>query len=213
MELTKDGWFKTPDGIETNHAIKKPSGIASNSAFTLNDNFSGKSLRPQWKFFGEYDSNRVQLVDNSLVLKAKGNSIGNCSPLLCIPSDHSYMAEVELSTEGNAIGGLILFYNNNYYSGILADNENVLANLRGWQFVAENKVIKNHVFLRLKNINNTIDMFYSNDGVKWKKVENSLEVSGMHHNVLSGFLSLRIGLCSIGNGNVNIKNFTYKPMK
>jgi beta-xylosidase len=120
---------------------------------------------------------------------------------------------VELFIEGNATGGLILFYNNNYSSGILANNENVLANLRGWQFVTESKVIKNHVFLRLKNIKNTVDMFYSTDGIKWNKIENSVEVSSLNHNVLGGFLSLRIGLCSIGEGRVKFKNFRYNPIK
>jgi xylan 1,4-beta-xylosidase len=213
VEWSKDGWFKTPVGIKTDQPIKSPSGITSNSIFSLNDDFSEGSLKPHWKFFGEYDTNRFQLVDNSLVIKAKGNSVGNCSPLLCIPSDHSYTAEVELFIEGNATGGLVLFYNNNFNSGILANNENVLANLRGWQFVTESKVIKNHVFLRLKNINNTVDMFYSTDGIKWNKIENSIEVSSMNHNVLSGFLSLRIGLCSIGEGSVKFKNFKYKPIK
>ena len=213
VEWTTDGWYKTPDSIKTDEPIQRPPGTASNSMFTLNDDFRGKSLKPHWKFFGQYDANRFKLVDNSLVLKAKGNSAGNCSPLLCVPSDHSYIADVELFIEGNATGGLVLFYNNNFYSGILADNENVLANLRGWQFVAEKKVIKNHVFLRLKNINDTVDMFFSTDGVKWNKIENSLDVSAMHHNVLSGFLSLRIGLCSIGNGDVKFKNFRYEPIK
>ncbi len=213
VEWTEDGWFKTPDNVKTDQPIKKPSTIALNSTFTLCDDFSGNSLEPQWKFFGEYDINRFQLVDNSLVIKAKGNSVGNCSPLLCVPSDHSYIAEVELFIEGNAMGGLVLFYNNNFNSGILADNKNILANLRGWQFVTENKVIKNHVLLRLKNINNTVDMFYGTDGMKWNKIENSLDVSAMHHNVLSGFLSLRIGLCSMGEGSVKFKNFTYKPLK
>ena len=96
---------------------------------------------------------------------------------------------------------------------MLADNENILANIHGWQFQTEKKVIKNHVFLRLKNINNTVDMYYSTDGVKWNKIENSLEVSAMHHNVLSGFLSLRLGLCSMGEGSVRFKNFTYKAIE
>ena len=212
VEWTKDGWFKMPDTIKTEKAIKRPSGIVSNSTFSLNDDFSRKVLKPHWKFFGEYDPSRFHLDDNSLGIKAKGQSVGDCSPLLCIPSDHSYIAEVELAIEGNAIGGLVLFYNNSFYSGILADNENILANLRGWQFPAETNVIKNHVFLRLKNINDTVDMFYSADGVKWNKIESSLEVSAMHHNVLGGFLSLRIGLCSIGDGTVKYKNFTYKPL-
>ena len=75
------------------------------------------------------------------------------------------------------------------------------------------KVIQRHVFLRIKNVNNTVNMYYSEDGVKWNKTENSAEVSALHHNVLGGFLSLRIGLCSIGEGEVKFKNFIYKPLK
>jgi beta-xylosidase len=95
----------------------------------------------------------------------------------------------------------------------LADKENIIADLRGWQFPTEKGKIKNHVFLRLRDINNTVDMYYSIDGEKWNKIENSAEVSSLNHNVLTGFLSLRIGLCSMGNGQVTFKNFTYKPIK
>ena len=213
IEWTSDGWYKIPNGIKTDEPIKISLGIVSNRIFSLNDNFDGNSLKSQWQFFGEYDTNRFRFNNNSLIINAKGHSVGDCSPLLLIPPNHSYTAEVELTIEGNATGGLILFYNNNAHSGILADNENVLADLRGWQFPTEKKVIKNHVFLRLKNINNIVDMYYSKDGINWNKIENSAEVSAMHHNVLGGFLSLRIGLCSIGDGEVKFKNFIYKPLK
>ncbi len=212
VEWTSDGWFKTPSGIQTDKPIKKPALEESKSTYSLNDNFDGNALKPHWKFFGEYDTKRFYFEDNDLVIKGKGSSVGDCSPMLCIPSDHSYTADVEMVIEGDAIGGLVLFYNSSYASGILADKENILADLRGWQFPTEKKVIEKHVFLRLKNINNTVDMFYSLDGNNWVKIENSLEVSGLHHNVLSGFMSLRLGLCSMGNGAVKFKNFTYKPL-
>jgi xylan 1,4-beta-xylosidase len=213
IEWTKDGWYKTPDGIKTDEPIKRPAGTVSDEVFSLSDNFEGNTLQPQWKFFGEYDTSRFRMEDKCLVIKAKGNSIGDCSPLLCIPSDHSYIAQVELIIEGEATGGLVLFYNNNFYSGILADKENILANLRGWQFPTEKEVNKNHVFLRLQNRNNTIDMYYSIDGGKWIKIENSAEVSSLNHNVLGGFLSLRLGLCAMGDGKVRFKNFMYKPLQ
>jgi xylan 1,4-beta-xylosidase len=123
------------------------------------------------------------------------------------------MAQVELVIEGEATGGLVLFYNNIAYSGILADTENILADLRGWQFPTEKGAIKNHAFLRLKNINNTVDMYYSIDREKWGKTENSFEVSSYNHNVLGGFLSLRLGLCSMGDGRVQFKNFKYTSIK
>ena len=213
IEWTNDGWYKTPEDIKTDKPIKRPAETLSDVEFTLNDNFEGNKLHPQWTFYNEYDTSRFHLVDNSLIIRAKGDSVGDCSPLLCIPSDHSYITQVELFVEGEATGGLVLFYNNNVYSGILADTENILANLRGWQFPTEKKAIKNHVFLRLKNINNTVDMFYSTDGEKWNKIENSIEVTGYNHNVLGGFLSLRLGLCSIGDGKVIFKNFKYQSIK
>lgn len=212
VEWTADGWFKIPANIKTDRPIKKPALKEVASTYTLNDDFSGNTLKPHWKFFGEYNTNRFRVADNSIVINAKGNTVGNCSPLLCTPSNHSYTSDVELFIEGKAIGGLVLFYNNRAYSGILADNENILANINGWQFPTEKNVIKNHVFLRVKNINNTVDMYYSTDGAKWNKIENSLETSGFHHNAFGGFLGIRIGLCSFGEGKVIFKNFKYSPI-
>lgn len=212
VEWTSDGWFKTPANIKTDQPIKKPSLKTVASTYTLTDDFSGTSLKPHWRFFGEYDTSRFHLANNSIEIKAKGNTVGDCAPLLCVPSDHSYMAEVEMNIEGNATGGLVLFYNNTAYSGILADTENILANIHGWQFATEKNVLKNHVFLRLKNINSTVDMYYSTDGKKWSKIENSLEISGFHHNAFGGFLGIRIGLCSMGEGSVKFKNFKYTPL-
>jgi xylan 1,4-beta-xylosidase len=212
IEWTEDGWYRIPDSIKTDKPIKKPYEKESKINFTLNDDFSGNKLGLQWKFFGEYDTNRFHFAGNSLIVKGKGNSPGNCSPLLCIPSDHSYIAEAEMEIEGNAIGGLTMFYNNSAYSGILADSENIQTNLRGWQFFSEMNVIRKHVFLRLKNVENIVDMFYSNDGVKWYKIETSVEVSSLNHNAFGGFLSVRIGLCAMGDGSIRFKNFKYIPI-
>ena len=208
VEWTEDGWFKITESSKTSSVNKTP-----NTANLLQDNFDSPKLHPQWSFFEDYDTTRFSIKNQGLTIKAKGNSVGDCSPLLCIPTDHSYIAEVEMDITNDAIGGLVLFYNNNYFSGILADKENVLTNLRGWQFPTEKNVLKNHVFLRLKNMNNTVDMFYSIDGKNWIKIENSLEVSSLNHNVLGGFLSLRIGLCSIGSGSVTFKNFKYTAIE
>jgi xylan 1,4-beta-xylosidase len=213
IEWSDDGWYKTPEGIKTDEPIKRPAGHVSVKIFSLNDNFAGNTLKPQWKFFGEYDTGRFEVTANGLMILGKGEWVGDCSPLTCIPSHHSYSVQVELTIEGESTGGLVLFYNDRAYSGILADKENILANLRGWQFPTEKRVIQRHVFLRLKNVKGTVDMFYSTDGEKWNKIESSVEVSALHHNVLGGFLGLRIGLCSMGTGTVLVKNFLYEPIE
>lgn len=213
VEWTADGWFRVPAAIETGAPMKRPAGIASPSSYTLSDDFSGTALKPHWKFFGEYKPARFKVSDNRLLLAAKGQGVSDCSPLLCVPADHAYTAEVEIDIEGHAVAGLVLFYNSSFYSGILADSANILANLRGWQFPAVKAAIDRHVFLRLKNIENTVDLYYSTDGLEWTKIESSLEVSGYNHNVLSGFMGLRIGLCAIGNGSVRFRNFRYKAIQ
>ena len=213
IEWTKDGWFKVPGGIKSDEPIKRPEGTVLASGFTLSDKFDGDKLQPQWQFFGEYDTGRYHFANSSLVIKGKSNVVGDSSPLLCLPSNHSYMAQVEMFIEGEATGGLVLFYNQNAHSGILADKENIIADQRDWQPITEKGVIKNHVFLRLKNIDNSVDMYYSLDGKKWIKIRNSFETSGYNHNALGEFLSVRIGLCSMGDGTVRFKNFIYTPIK
>ncbi|SFU66503.1 Beta-xylosidase [Pustulibacterium marinum] len=214
VEWTKDGWFKIPDNIDVSQPINLPLPKSkAKSSFSLSDDFEAGTLQPQWKFFQEYEADRYSFSDGALVVKGKGNGIAGSSPLLTMPHDHSYTADIELEIEGDAVGGIVLFYNNAAFSGILTDGENILTNLRGWQFPTEKEVVKNKkIFLRLKNTNNLVDMYYSTDGKNWTKTENSAEVSGMHHNVLSGFLALRIGLTATGNGKVHFKNFTYNSL-
>ncbi|MCF1422923.1 family 43 glycosylhydrolase [Mangrovimonas futianensis] len=213
VEWTKDGWYRIPDNISVNKPIKLPNlENKLKSSFSLSDSFQGPDLNPQWSFFKESNKERFQFANQGLEIQGKGNSVAGCSPLLTMPSNHSYTADVELEIEGDATGGLVLFYNERAFSGILADKSNVLANLRGWQFTTEANVIKRHVYLRLKNTNNLVDMYYSLNGTDWVKIENSFDASAYHHNVLSGFMALRIGLCSMGEGQVRFKNFVYTPL-
>jgi beta-xylosidase len=213
VEWTKDGWYRLPSNTDLSKAVIKTVWDKTAQFYTLNDDFAGKELQPQWKFFGECKPDRYSLERKGLTVKAQGSSIANCSPMLCIPSSHSYIADVEITTTGKAIGGLVLFYNAQASSGILTDGKNILANLRGWQFPTVKNVVENHTFLRILKKENTVDLYYSLDGQQWTKIENSLEVSGMHHNVLSGFMSLRLGLCAIGEGSVRFEKFRYKALK
>lgn len=212
LEWTDDGWFRIPDGVEVDRPIPLPAGVAPSAPQQLSDDFDGPELGPQWRFFGAYDSGRFHLTGGRLAIEAKGGSVADSSPLLVMPADHSYSAEVELSIEGDATGGLVLFYDPRAYSGILANQHDILANLRGWQFPTEEGAIDGRVFLRMENRNGIVDMFYSGDGAEWTKIRNSLEVSGLHHNALSGFLSLRLGLAAMGDGKVVFDNFRYTPL-
>ncbi|MBF4472985.1 family 43 glycosylhydrolase [Flavobacterium sp. HJJ] len=213
IEWTKDGWFKIKDGIKTEDAIKKPAGQSVKSDFTLSDTFTGSKLNSQWQFFDEFDSQRTTFSSNGIKIKGKGTGIGESSPLLCTPSDHSYTADVEVEIEENASAGLVLFYDTKLFTGIAFDKENIMAILRVWQFPTVKGVNKTHLFLRLEKREQVVNMFYSIDGKDWLKIENSAEVSSFNHNVLSGFMSLKLGLSAVGDGSVTFKNFVYKGVK
>ncbi|MDV6169479.1 family 43 glycosylhydrolase [Flavobacterium sp. DG1-102-2] len=213
VEWTKDGWFKNPDNIKTEEHMHKPKGKVVAAAYSLSDTFQGGALGNQWQFFKDFDTTRFSLSKDGLKLKAKGKGLGDSDPLSCIPADHSYTAQVEAVIEGNATASLILFYADRIHTGIGANSTDIMAALRSWQFPTEKNTVGRHIYLRLEKRGQLVNMFFSPDGTKWSKIENSAEVSGFHHNVLSGFTSLRIGLSAVGEGSVTFKNFIYTPEK
>lgn len=213
VEWTNDGWYKISDNRQINKPITKPFGQNAGHKFSLNDSFDEIELKPQWKFFEEYNTRRYALKGNDIEIKSKRNSIAESSLLFCNPSGHSYTAQIEIELEGNALGELVQSYDQKAYSEILADNKIILVNLRGWQFQTDKDLIAGNVFLPLKNINNTVGMYCNTDDVDWIKFENSVEASAYQHNVLSDFLSLSIGLVSMGEGKVRFTNFKYEPIE
>lgn len=87
------------------------------------------------------------LTGSEIKIDTRGNSVANRSPMLCFPSHHSYIVNIE----SNAMGGLVLFYQEKFYSEIIAD-------FRGWQFPGDS--------------NHTVFMYNSFDGKKGVKLKN-----------------------------------------
>jgi xylan 1,4-beta-xylosidase len=69
-----------------------------------------------------------------------------------------------------------------------------------------------HVHLKLTNRANVVKFEYSADGRTWTPHPWQMEVSGFHHNVFGGFLSLRLGLFCAGSGEVRARNFVYRGL-
>ena len=65
------------------------------------------------------------------------------------------------------------------------------------------------VRLRVVNHANIVTFYHSRDGGAWVKHSWQMEVSGFHHNVLGGFLSLKFGVYCAGVGTVKLRNFVY----
>ncbi len=158
---------------------------------------------------------RVERKNQSLNLQAQGTSPADSAPLVCSVGDRRYEAEITMDIDGSAEGGLLLFYNHKAYVGVSFNGEV----MKTWQYAEEQawsrtQVRASAIRVRVTNDENVITWHYSTDGGKtWVRHPTRMEVGGLNHNTFGGFLSLKIGLCSTGDGAVRWCNFIYRALQ
>lgn len=215
VEWTADGWFKSK-GDDVAQPIRKPAGgEAGPHGFALSDDFSTNKMGVQWGFYNgsDADQKRFRYANGALILQGKGSSPRDCSPLSFICGDQAYQVQVEMQISGEASGGLILFYNEKLYAGIGFSAKNEIMHREGNERVMPKPPgLGNHLFIRLTNDRHIVTIETSLDGKEWTQSERSMEVSGYHHNVAYGFLSLRPAIYAAGSGEVAFRNFTYRAL-
>ena len=218
VEWTADGWLRAKGGDLSRPLAKPGGGKASVSGYALSGGFSAERLGVQWCFHqpGPKEMQRAVFNNGTLRLAAAGASPTDSSPLTCIVGERAYQAEVtlELEDEG-AEGGILLFYNHKAYVGLGFTADTV----KTYQYSEElpwARVTRANERLRVRMTNNAhvVTFEYSHDdGRSWTLHGTRMEVSGIHHNVFGGFLSLRVGLYSTGAGAVKFSDFSYRAIK
>lgn len=213
IEWTPDGWFRTKGG-DLSQPMRKPAkGRVGASVPALSDDFSHNQMGVQWSFHepavGEADRGRYE--PGGLRIKSRGTSPSDSSPLTCTVGDRSYEAELSFDLIGDAEGGLLLFYNHKAFVGIgftpttlkIFEYSDELA----W---ARRPHDTRTLRLRVRNDEHVVTQSFSFDeGQTWTRHDTRMEVSGMHHNVFGGFLSLKLGIYAAGKGEVRLRNFRY----
>lgn len=214
LEWTDDGWFRKKKGSINNQPLPYSSSPAKETSpgMPLSDDFTGGKLGLQWSFFKEFDPSRFAFNENGLVMKARGSSPADSSPLLVIPTNHSYEISLELEVRGQAEGGLLLYYDNSVFVGIGCSAGLLTKYERGLLHSQQETNLSGIFFLKIINQRHQVSFFYSQDGVEWARYPSGAEVSGYHHNTFGHFLSLRAGLCASGEGEVVFRNFSYQGM-
>lgn len=216
IEWTPDGWFRAKGGTLGAPLRKPRGGQASPAGTPLSDDFTRNRLGLQWTFFdpGPNELQRARYEHRSLVLRAKGSSLADCSPLTCIVGDRSYEAQVELQTSGDAQGGLALFYDGRGHVGIGFGKGLMHTYCYSQEHAWMRQEVKASRY-RLKVINraNVVTFLYAADDGPWVQHPWQMEVSGYHHNVFGGFLSLRLALYAAGQGEVRLRNFQYRGLE
>lgn len=152
------------------------------------------------------------LEQGSLRLAGWGTSPADSAPLTCLVGDRSYEAEISLELTGDAEAGLLLFYNHKAFVGLgftpTALKIFEYSEELPWARIAHDT---RKIRLRISNVENVVTYHYSyDDGRTWTRHGTRMEVSGLHHNVFGGFLSLRIGLYAAGTGEARLRDFRYR---
>ena len=214
MVWTDDGWFRALGGDLSKPMRKPAGGKPSAGAPGLSDDFSADRMGTQWSFYGltKSGSSRASYEKRSLRMAGQGRSPVDSPPLTCIVGDRHYQAEISIELGGDAEAGLLLFYNHKAFVGLgftpTAIKTFEYAEELEWARIAH---ATRKLRLRVTNDENVITWYYSHDdGHSWQRHGTRMEVSGMHHNVFGGFLSLRLAVYVAGEGDARMRDFSYQ---
>jgi xylan 1,4-beta-xylosidase len=216
VEWTSDGWFRAVGGDLSRPLSKPRGGEAGPSGFPHSDDFSTNRFGTQWSFHDPApdEMERVRYGDGGLWLAARNTSPADSAPLTCPVGDRSYQAEVTLDLEGEVEAGLLLYYNPKAFVGVGFDGKQV----KTFEFSEDLPWMRpllpaRSVRVRLTNDENVVTYDYSTDGGRtWMLHGLRMEVSGYHHNVFGGFLSLKPAIYCVGSGRVRLSDFTYRAL-
>jgi len=216
IEWTDDGWFRATGG-DLSRPLPKPLPASTGAhGMALSDDFARNKIGSQWCFHqpGAQEMARIAYSKKMLELAAKGTSPADSSPLTCGVGDRAYQVEVDFTLVGDAEAGLLLFYNHKAFVGMGFTADAIksfqYAEEQGW---ARIPLKTRNLRMRLTNDQQVITYEYSQDnGRSWTRHPTRMEVSGLHHNVFGGFLSLKVGIYCAGSGKVQLRDFRYQAV-
>ncbi|GGI47466.1 xylan 1,4-beta-xylosidase [Agromyces flavus] len=212
---TDDGW---PLGAtDIGGELTAPIGAApQRAAAPFHDDFQTLRLGERWTFHapspGEVE--RLRVDGDGLVLAGKGTSPGDTSPLAVIADQHAYEVEVDVElSDGDAEGGLLLYFNNRLFCGMGMDGERMLSYAGGhvthWR---EPAPAVRRLQLRLQNDRHIVTAWYRRPGGEWTRHAIRYETSGYHVNTMGDLQSLRPALYAAAEGSVRFRDFRYRPL-
>ena len=205
IEWTTDGWYR---------ASSKATPVIPEKqikhGLELSDNFSNTELGLQWTFWKEYAPESITLKNNTLSIQAKGETPTDARKLLTTPTDKTYITQVEVQVDKGNQAGLILYYNEKAYAGVVSDGKTFTLYKDAENTSSIPNKFGKRFFLRILNQGNTCTFSAGKNGTDWTVLAQHVDVSQMHHNNFRGFYALRPCLVSIGKGKAQFKGFRYQ---
>ena len=216
IEWTADGWFRAKGG-DLSQPLRKPAGgTAGPAGFPLSDDFTSDKFGVQWSFHnpGTDEMKRVKREAGAITIAGKGSSPRDCSPLAFIVGDRGYEATVTLDLFSHGEGGLLLFYSEHAFVGVGFTADEMRTFIYGEEQIwMRASMTTSTVSIRIRNDRNIVTFSYSHDGgTSWTQHPWQMEVSGLHHNVFGGFLSLKPAVYSAGKGSIRLRELRYRAL-
>lgn len=215
VEWTADGWFRMKGGDLSRPLAKPRGGTAVRHGQPLSDDFSRLRLGQTWNFFkpAADEKDRARVSGNVLHLAARGKAPSDSSPLLLIAGDQAYRFECDIEIDEGGTAGLILFYDDKLYAGLGFDGTRFVTHQYGIERGRPANPHGPRMRMRVTNNRHIVTYDTSGDGGRtWKRFDRGMEVSGYHHNVRGGFLMLRPGLYSAGQGTARFRDFRFEAL-
>lgn len=210
VEWTDGGWYRpVPD--------YSGKGFAADLIMPdQSDGFASSLLGWQWMGWKENLSANVKVGKGSMTMPGKGASPENARLALITAQHDNYAIQSEVVVGKGNKAGVVLFYNEKAYAGLVSDGKKFYLYEKAGEGVsldAPQGVKAGRFYVRLENHSNSVDIMLSADGKNWKMAKEGLDVSGMHHNNYHGFFALRPGLCSAGKGVARFSKFKAEKLE
>ena len=212
IEWTSDGWPRAPLGARRGQPMPAPMGVAQKPMIELSDDFKAPVLKATWGAWKEKDMSRFMVGDGALIVRAKGNSYAESSPLTIRARDESYEVQVAAKIEGQSRAALGLEYNPSV--AVFVEFKSGQLNVYGPKGKLTTQAWQTETaWFKMVNQKNRVEFFVSDNGQKWQTLIADFDASGFDHNEQhGGFQAARPALAASGSGSTRFTNFSYRKL-
>ena len=208
IRWTQDGWVKLLRGSRPSAPLPAPGGEMVPGRMHFSDNFNGRRLGLQWRFYYRVPTGRFKLTGHSLILHATGSSMATSSPMVCITGDHAYQISVHVDVRPGANAGLTLYYDAHAFISIGIGDGKIWYGQRA-KMTDVGRFSGSQAVLKIVNYHNAVECYVGHEAGKLKKILPVLYAGGYTHQTFGNYLSLRPGLYCIGRRSAEFEHFKF----
>jgi beta-xylosidase len=177
----------------------------------LSDTFAAPTLGWQWTFWKEHAPDALRFDRRGLTVQGKGSTPADGRLLLTTPTDTAYRVETELTASDGGRGGLVLFYNEKAFAGVVVGQDSLTLYRDATHQTHLPWRGRGPIRLRLSVVGGRMEVSACQPGKPWKRLDAPIDISRFHHNEFKGFYALRPALVSVGRGSATFRQFVYQP--